>query len=56
MYKWYVMFEMIRKTGYTYIQGNISHKKEWNNAIGSNKNGTRDYHTKWSESDRGDIF
>ena len=31
---------------------NIAHKKEWNNAICSNMDGTRDYHTKWSKSDR----
>ena len=28
----------------------LSHKKEWNNAICSNMNGPRDYHTKWSKS------
>ena len=27
-------------------------KKEWNNAICSNMNGPRDYHTKWSKADR----
>ena len=27
-------------------------KKEWNNAICSNMDGLRDYHTKWSKSDR----
>ena len=27
------------------------HKKEWNNAICSNVDGTRDNHTKWSMSD-----
>ena len=27
-------------------------KKEWNNAICSNKDGPRDDHTKWSKSDR----
>ena len=27
-------------------------KKEWNNAIYSNSNATRDYHTKWSKSER----
>ena len=27
-------------------------KKEWNNAICSNMDGPRDYHTKWSKSDR----
>ena len=30
----------------------LSHKKEWNNAIWSNMDGPRDYHTKWSKSDR----
>ena len=27
-------------------------KKEWTNAIGSNMGGPRDYHTKWSKSDK----
>ena len=30
----------------------LSHKKEWNNAIYSNIDGLRDYHTKWSKSER----
>ena len=30
----------------------LSHTKEWNNAICSNMNGPRDYHTKWSQSER----
>ena len=30
----------------------LSHKKEWNNAICSNMDGPRDYHTKWSKSER----
>ena len=30
----------------------LSHKKEWNNAIVSNMDGPRDYHAKWSNSDR----
>ena len=30
----------------------LSHKKEWNNAICSNMGGPRDYHTKWSKSER----
>ena len=29
-----------------------SHKKEWNNAICSNMDGPRDYHSEWSKSDR----
>ena len=30
----------------------LSHKKEWNDAIFSNMDGPRDYHTKWSKSER----
>ena len=30
----------------------LSHKKELNNAICSNMDATRDYHTKWSKSER----
>ena len=30
----------------------LSHEKESNNAICSNMGGPRDYHTKWSKSDR----
>ena len=31
---------------------NASHKKEWNNAVCSNMDATRDSHTKWNESER----
>ena len=27
----------------------LSHKKEWNNATCSNKDATKEYHTKWSQ-------
>ena len=30
----------------------LNHKKEWGNVICSNMDGPRDYHTKWSKSDR----
>ena len=30
----------------------LSHRKEWNKAICSNMDATRDYHTKWSKSER----
>ena len=30
----------------------LSYKKEWNNAICNNMDGPRDYHTKWSKSER----
>ena len=37
----------------TYVNGILlSHKKEWNNAICSSMDGPRDYHTKWSKSER----
>ena len=31
-------------------------KKEWNNVICSNMDGPRDYHTKWSKSDKDKYF
>ena len=34
----------------------LSHKKEWNNVICSNMDGPRDYHTKWSKSDKDKYF
>ena len=30
----------------------LSHRKEWNNAICSNMDGPRDYHAKWSKSEK----
>ena len=30
----------------------LGNKKEWNNAICSNKDGSRDYRTKWDYSDK----
>ena len=30
----------------------LSHKKEWNNAICSNIDGPRDYHTNWSQTEK----
>ena len=40
------------KEDVAYVYMNISHKKEWNNAICCNIDGPRDYHTKWSKSAR----
>ena len=42
------------KEGVVYIHNGIvlSHKKEWNGAICSNMDELRDYHTKWSKSDK----
>jgi len=31
----------------------LGHKKEWNDTICSNMDGPRDYHTKWSKSEKG---
>ena len=46
--------EWIKKMWYIYIYNRIllSYRKEWNNAICSNMDESRDYHTKWSKSDR----
>ena len=44
--------EWIKKVWDIYIYENYSYKKEWNNAICSNMDGPRDYHTKWSKSDK----
>ena len=42
------------KEDLVYIHNGIllSHKKEWNNVICNNRDGPRDYHTKWSKSER----
>ena len=37
---------------HTYNETLLSYKKEWNNAICSNMDGCRDYHTKCSKSER----
>ena len=43
----------IKKMCYVYTMEYYSAiKKEWNNAICSNMDGPRDYHTKWSKSDK----
>ena len=49
--------EWIKKMSYVYTMKYYSaKKKEWNNAIRSNMNGTRDCHTEWSQSDRRNII
>ena len=44
----------IVKEGMVHIYSGVlhSHKKQWNHAICSTLDGPRDYHTKWSKSDR----
>ena len=44
----------IDKEDMVYIENGtgLSHKKEWNDAIYSNMDRPRDYHTKWSKSGR----
>ena len=44
--------EWIKKMWYIYNKILLSHKKEWNNAIYSDMDGSRDYHIKWSKSDK----
>ena len=45
--------EWIKKMWYTYTVKYYSvTNKEWNNVICNNLDGPRDYHTKWSKSDR----
>ena len=46
---WYIYIYI-----YIYIYNGIllSHIKKWSNAICSNMDGPRDYHIKWSKSDR----
>ena len=45
--------EWIKKMWYIYTMKYYSTiKKEWNNDICSNMDGPRDYHTKWSKSER----
>ena len=42
----------IKKMWYIYKMEYYSAIKKWNNAICSNMDGPRDYHTKWSKSER----
>ena len=35
-----------------YYEWNISHYKEWNNAICCNMDGLRDCHTEWSQTEK----
>ena len=45
--------EWIKKMWHIYtVEYYSAIKKEWNNVICSNMDGPRDYHTKWSQSDR----
>ena len=44
--------EWLKKIRYISTMEYYSAIKEWNNAICSNMDGPRDYHTKWSKSER----
>ena len=45
--------EWTKKMWYIYtMEWLLSHKREQNNAICYNTDGTRDYHTKWSKSEK----
>ena len=41
-----------RKCGTYTMEYNSAIKKEWNNVFCSNMDGLRDYHSKWSNSER----
>ena len=49
-----------RRMNVIYIYNGVwlGYRKEWNNAVCSNMDGPRDYHTKWSKSgkDRYDMI
>ena len=45
------MPDELRKCG-TYIWWSFSHKTEWNTATCRNMDATRNYHTKWSKSEK----
>ena len=44
----------MEKEDVVYVHNGIvfSHKKEWNNDICNNINGSRDYHITWTKSER----
>jgi len=44
--------EWIKKIWYIDVQWNITQPPKENNAICSNMDATRDYHTKWGKSER----
>ena len=43
---------MDKEAVYIYNGIILSHKKEWNNAICSNVDGPRDYHTEWNKTEK----
>ena len=48
-----IIDEWMKKMSYIYtMEYYLAIKKEWNNAICSNMDGPRGYHSKWSKSDR----
>ena len=53
---WNVVYVYIHTHTHAHIHTHnrilFSHKKEWNNAICNNMGGPKDYHTKWSKSER----
>ena len=44
--------EWIKKVWYIYTMNITQPWKEWNNAVCSNMDGPRDYHTKWSKPEK----
>ena len=50
--KWMDIENVVYTNIYTHTMKYYSAIKNWNNAICSNMGGSRDYHTKWSKSDK----
>ena len=50
--RWPSTDDWIKKMCYIYNGILLSHKKEWNDAICCNMNGSRDYYVTWSKSER----
>ena len=48
---WYIYIYTHTHT-HTYNGVLLGYRKEWNNAICSNMDGPRDYHTKWTKSEK----
>ena len=46
------LLQCMRSEKWKWSRSVLSHKIEWNNAIHSNMDRPRDYHTKWGKSDR----
>ena len=58
IYKYFPLFTYEKKTEdvvHIYTGILVNHKKEWSDAIYSNMDGPRDYHTEWSKKRKANI-